>query len=71
MENELIYIPDNRQGWWGGKDERPRCVFDDKVAFETLEDARLSAEKATNRGTPMKAYKCKNAYIYHTSRIAK
>lgn len=66
----LIYTPKDRMGWWGGQDTRPRCIQDDKVAFDTKERAERSALKASERGTPMNSYKGKCG-LYHVTRIKK
>jgi hypothetical protein len=39
------YIPDSREGWWGGPDTRLRCTLDDKVV-KTEEGARKTAARA-------------------------
>lgn len=62
------YIPEGKEGWWGKPDLRLRCKADHKVVFANEQDAIRSANKATNRGTPMKAYRGKCGY-WHTSRI--
>lgn len=64
------YIPEEREGWWGGPDKRLRCRADDKVVFATELDAKRAAEKATNRGTPMKYYRGRCGHL-HTARIRK
>jgi len=61
------YIPVDREGWWGKPDLRLRCTVDHKVIFANELDAMRSARKATNRGTPMHAYKGKCGH-WHTSR---
>lgn len=62
-----IYVPEYRMGWWGGLDTRPRCSVDKKVVFDER-GAKRSADKATERGTPMKSYKGRCGF-WHTSRI--
>lgn len=61
-----VVVPENRQGWWGGPDTRPRCSECGKVVFDQAR-AERSALKATERGTPMKAYRGKCGH-WHTSR---
>lgn len=62
-----VHVPENRQGWWGGPDRRPRCLEHDKVAFETRERAQRSADGATLRGTPMSVYRA-NCGSWHVAR---
>lgn len=60
------YIPEDREGWWGKPDKRLRCRKHHKVVF-TETQAERSAQKATNRGTPMHAY-LGNCGHWHTAR---
>lgn len=65
---EPVYVPSGRIGWWGGPDERPRCIFDDKVAL-SKEDAEYKAQKIKERENRsdkmMMAYRCKKSGVYH------
>ena len=64
------YIPEEREGWWGGPDKRLRCRADDKVVFATEQDAQRAAAKATARGEPMHSYRgrCGHMHIARTRR---
>ncbi len=64
------YVPEEREGWWGGPDKRLRCTIDHKVVFAHEADAKRSADKATARGSPMQAYRAKCGH-WHTSRVRK
>jgi hypothetical protein len=62
------HIPENRRGWWGGPDLRPRCDRCDKVAFADQAAAERSAEKIRARGENMRAYfnkKCAEWHVGH------
>lgn len=72
--NDKVYIPNKRQGWWGGLDTRPRCLHTDKVAFQTQAHAELQAGKIREReafkkpradGKVMNAYQCKACGQWH------
>lgn len=58
------YVPEGREGWWGGPDTRLRCRADDKVVFFSEADAQKAANKATNRGEPMKWYRGKCGHLH-------
>ena len=60
------YVPEARQGWWGGQDTRTRCKLHGKVVFDQA-GAERSAARATARGTRMHAYLGKCGH-WHTSR---
>lgn len=64
------YIPEEREGWWGGPDTRLRCKADHKVIFANEGDATRSANKATARGTAMHAYKGACGH-WHTTRTTR
>lgn len=64
------YIPEEREGWWGGPDTRLRCAADHKVVFQTEHAAQRSADKATHRGTAMHAYLGKCGH-WHTARTTR
>ena len=60
-----------RVGWWGGPDERPRCLKTDKVQIPDAATAEAKAAKIRARdwhaqpGRPMQAYKCPSCGFYH------
>ena len=58
------YIPEEREGWWGGPDKRLRCTADDKVVFGTEKDAERAAAKATARGEPMIHYRGRCGHLH-------
>ncbi len=66
-DKAATFVPPHRVGWWGGPDKRERCSRDDKVVFADEPAARKSAEAASDRGTPMKAYLGKCGH-WHTAR---
>lgn len=69
-----VYVPENRQGWWGGLDTRPRCERCGKVAFAGPDEAERSAANIRARGNVsrgderMAAYrgKCGNWHVGHS-----
>lgn len=64
MVKARCYIPEEREGWWGGPDKRLRCTQDDKVVFATEQDAERAAAKATARGEPMIHYRGRCGYLH-------
>lgn len=61
-----VYIPQDRQGWWGGPDLRPRCAACHKVVFPSQAHAEYSAANARNRAlerAPRADGKVMNAYL--------
>ena len=39
--NVDTYVPTDRTGWWGGPDERERCVMHDKVVLTEVGAAKV------------------------------
>lgn len=68
MARSEVFIPEGRTGWWGGPDTRLRCKADDKVVFMDKEAAERAAQKACDRGTPMKYYRGRCGHL-HVARI--
>ena len=73
MSMENVFVPENRTGWWGGTDTRPRCSMDDKVVFVSRDKAEESAAKIRARDNRhdnylMTAYqgKCGNWHVGHS-----
>ncbi len=55
------YVPDGRVGWWGGPDQRVRCLIDNKVVLELDRARKIAAQ------TDMSAYtgKCGHIHVGH------
>ena len=68
-----VYVPEDRMGWWGTPDKRPRCAHCGKVVFASQELAEASAGKAAQReqradGKVMQAYegRCGHWHVGHS-----
>lgn len=64
MPRAKCYVPEGRTGWWGGPDTRLRCQADNKVIFMSKEDADRAAQKACDRGDPMKSYRGRCGHLH-------
>lgn len=63
-----VFVPENRTGWWGGPDTRLRCKADGKVVFMDEDAAKRAAQKACDRGQPMKHYRGRCGHL-HVARV--